>query len=120
MVMLHIKLKGNEAYNNMLANVLPLFTPLTPVVGSKRSFFSESNHVECKIKNEAENTLQAYILHPQPKIGSKGQNIFFSTESHVAYQIKGKKCRTLCKADFMHTPDLGKRSDIEIVQISIF
>ena len=28
-------MKGNEAYNNMLANVLPLHTPLTPQVGSK-------------------------------------------------------------------------------------
>ena len=65
MVMLHIKLKGNEAYNNMLANVLPLHTPLTPGVGSKGQFFffSESNHIACKINgNEAENTLQAYIL----------------------------------------------------------
>ena len=27
--MLHIKLKGNEAYNIMLANILPLHTPLS-------------------------------------------------------------------------------------------
>ena len=123
MVMLHNKLKGNEAYNNMLANVLPLFTPLTPVVGSKRSFFLKVIMLNVKLRMKQRTHCKHIFcpfVHPQPKIGSKGQNIFFSTESHVAYQIKGKKCRTLCKADFMHTPDLGKRSDIEIVQISIF
>ena len=30
------KIKGNEAYNNMLTNILPLHTPLTPGVESKR------------------------------------------------------------------------------------
>ena len=28
------------------------------------------------------------------------------TKGHVAFQIKGKKCRTLCKFDLIHTPDL--------------
>ena len=38
-------------------------------------------------------------------------------------KLKRKRCRTLCKFNLMHTPDiLGwvKSSDIEIVQISIF
>ena len=29
------QIKGNEAYNNMLANLLPLHTPLTPGMVSK-------------------------------------------------------------------------------------
>ena len=29
------QIKGNEAYNNILANILLLFLPLTPGVGSK-------------------------------------------------------------------------------------
>ena len=55
-------------------------------------------------------------------MGSKVQT-FFSEEGHAAYKIKGNKYRKLCKIDIMHTPGhLGwvKRSDIEIVQISIF
>ena len=37
-------------------------------------------------------------------------------------KLKDKKCRKLCKFDLMQTPDLlgwVKKSDIEIVQISI-
>ena len=30
---------GNETYNNILANILSLQTPLTPWVGSKAPFF---------------------------------------------------------------------------------
>ena len=33
------QIKGNEAYNNMLANILSLLTPLTPGMGSKGHFF---------------------------------------------------------------------------------
>ena len=33
------QIKENEAYNNMLANILPLYTPLTRGVGSKGHFF---------------------------------------------------------------------------------
>ena len=50
------QIKGNEAYNNMLANILPFHTPLTPGLGSKGQFlfFSESSHVAYQIKgNEA-------------------------------------------------------------------
>ena len=41
------QIKGNEAYNNMLANILILHLPLTPGVGSKGYIdsFSESSHV---------------------------------------------------------------------------
>ena len=33
------QIKGNEAYNNMLANNLHLHKPFTPVKGSKGNFF---------------------------------------------------------------------------------
>ena len=33
------QIKGNETYNNTLANILPLHSPLTPGVGVKRSIF---------------------------------------------------------------------------------
>ena len=34
------QMEGNEAYNNMIANILHLHTPLDPFGGVKRSFFS--------------------------------------------------------------------------------
>ena len=55
-----------------------------------------------------------------------GQKVktFFSECGYVAYQIKGKKYRQRSKNfDLTRTPDLWvvlKRSDIEIVQVSIF
>ena len=48
------QVKGNEAYNNMLANIFPLLWPLG--VGSKVFFFSfyESSHIAYQINgNEA-------------------------------------------------------------------
>ena len=33
------QIKGNEVYNNMPANSLPVHSPLTPGVGSKGHFF---------------------------------------------------------------------------------
>ena len=78
-------------------------------------------HVELN-ENEAKNTMQVNILPfytlTAPRWGQKVKT-FFSGEGHDAYYIKlkGKTCRTLCKFDLMYTPD---RSDIEIVQISIF
>ena len=78
-------------------------------------------HVQLNGEHNASNYSALLYTHG-PQMVSKGQNIF-SEEGHVPYQIKLKTCRTLCKFDFMHTPDiLGwiERSDIEIVQISIF
>ena len=42
------QVKGNEAYNNMLANILLLLITLTPGAGSKGYFvfFSKNKHVE--------------------------------------------------------------------------
>ena len=47
------QIKENEAYNYMLANVLPLHTSLTPG-GSKGLFFffPVSSHVACRIKRD--------------------------------------------------------------------
>ena len=39
------QMKGNEAYNNMLANILPLHTPVTPGVGSKVNFYPPTDKV---------------------------------------------------------------------------
>ena len=48
------QIKRNEAYNNMLANVLPLHTPLTPQVGRKvglKDFFKHG-HVAYQFDGE--------------------------------------------------------------------
>ena len=46
------QIKGNEVYNNMLANVIPSHSPSTPGVESKGQsmFFSESSLVAYEIK----------------------------------------------------------------------
>ena len=89
------------------------YTPLTPGVGSKGHifFFSESSHVACKIKgNEAENTLQANILPfctlTTPDGVKRSKQFFFLKKVMLHIKLKVKKCRTLCKADLMHTPDI--------------
>ena len=64
-VIIAYQVKGNESYNNMLANVLPLH-----------------------------------------QMVSKGQTIFFLKIVMLHIKLKGKTCRTLCKFDLMHTPDL--------------
>ena len=76
-------------------------------------------------ENEAENTLQAnslpFYTPMTPRWGQKVNSFFFLKKVHI--KLKGKKCRTLCKFEIMHTPDLYgwvKTSDIEIVQKSIF
>ena len=81
-------------------------------------------HVEFK-ENEAENTMQANILPLYtPTAPRWGQKVnFFSEVGHLQIKLTVKTCRTLCKFDLRHTPDIFgwiKRSDIEIVQVSIF
>ena len=63
------------------------------------------------------NILPFYI--PTAPRWVKRSKHFFSEVGHDAYYIKlkGKTCRRLCKFHLMQTPD---RSDIEVVQISIF
>ena len=64
--MLHIQLKGYEAYNNMLANVLPLHTPLISEVRSKCHFFSFLKVVmfHVKLKVIKQRTQCKQIVHP--------------------------------------------------------
>ena len=52
MVMLHIKIKADDAGSNMVANILLTDTPLTQGVGSKGQtiYLSESGHVAYQIK----------------------------------------------------------------------
>ena len=51
-VMLHIRIKADDAGSNMVANILPTDTPLTQGLGSKGQTisFSESSHVAYPIK----------------------------------------------------------------------
>ena len=83
------QIKENEAYNYMLANVLPLHTSLTPG-RSKGHFFLNvvMVHVELNMNvelnvNEAENTndnaskYSTLLYTHSPQMGSKGQNNFF-------------------------------------------
>ena len=54
MVMLHYLIKGNEVYNNLLANILHFTHTLDPGMGSKGVFFSEGRHGAYQINgNEA-------------------------------------------------------------------
>ena len=72
------QIKGNEAYNSMLANI-SLKCTLDPRVGSKDIFsFYESSHVAYQINgDEVENTMQA--KHPPfhtPGWGQKVKHFF--------------------------------------------
>ena len=74
------QIKGNEAYNYMLANDKPLDRSLTPG-GSKVIFFLFCKlHVELN-GNEAENTMQANTLPfktpTAPRWDKKVKTIFF-------------------------------------------
>ena len=58
------------------------------------------------------------LLYTHDLIPRWGQKNLKKVMLHI--KLKEKQCRTLCKFDLMHTPDLlgcVKRSDIEIVQI---
>ena len=64
-----LQIQGNEAYNNMLANILPLHIPSIPVVGEvKGHFFSFLKAVMLYPINgiEAENIMQANIQKVKP------------------------------------------------------
>ena len=111
------QIKGNEAYNNMLANNLFLILPLNPWIWVKRliCFFSEVVMLHILLIGMKHRTTckQMFCLftQPRPLYGVKRSNIFCE-EGYVAIKM----------FDLMHTPDLLgwiKRSDIEIVQISI-
>ena len=53
-------------------------------------YFLEYGHVAYQIKeNDTCSNMVPYSLPADTLVGSKGQNIFFSESSRVAYQIKG-------------------------------
>ena len=65
MVMLHIKLKADNAGSNMVANILHTDTPATQGVGSKGQtiYFPESSHAAYQIKaDDAGSNMVANIL----------------------------------------------------------
>ena len=80
----------------MLANTLPLHTPLAPGLESKCHFFySESSHVANQINgNEAEITMQANILpfykHSTPGWDQEVKTIFLKAMLNII--LKVKKC----------------------------
>ena len=116
------QIKGKEVYNIMQANILPLHT-FDHLGGVKGSFFvfSESSHDANQI-NESNFSVVLHTLDHWR--GSKGQSIFFLKMVMLHIKLKGKKCRIASKMfELIHTPGLLgwiKRSDIKIVQISIF
>ena len=79
----------------MVANILPIDTPSTQGVGSKRQTisFSESSHVAYQVKaDDAGSNMVANILPTDTPstqgVGSKRQTVSLTESSHVAYQIK--------------------------------
>ena len=93
------QIKGNEAYNNMLANILPLHTPW---VGSKcqNNVFLKVVMLHTKLTGMKHRTQCKQIIcpftHPRPWMRSK-QETFFLKVVMLHTKLKGKKCRTLCK-----------------------
>ena len=124
MVLLHIKGNKTYLYNNVQANILPLRTLLTPVVGSKGQniIFSESGHVAYQIKgNNAYNNMQgkSLPLHTSwtPGLVSKGH--FFLKVVMMHIELKRMKCTITFKAivcPYTHPQPLGlvKRSNIKM------
>ena len=121
----------NEAYKKHAGKYFALTQTLTPGVGSKdRLFFLSWKLSRCIISNLWEWSIEhhaskysALSTTPTPGLGQKVKTFFSPKVVMLHIKLKGKKCRTLCKFDLMHIPDLlgwVKTFDIEIVQISIF
>ena len=89
MVILHIKLKGMNSNSNIKANIVPLYIPLAPGVGSKGKniFFSESGHVDIKLNGIKHKTTCKQRFCPYTQMGW-GQKIktFFYKGGNVVYQ----------------------------------
>ena len=78
------QIKADDAGNNMVANILPTYTPLTQGLGSKGQtiYFSESSHVAYQIKaDDAGSNMVANILPTDTPstqgVGVKGSNYIF-------------------------------------------
>ena len=92
------QLKGNEAYNNMLANILPSHTPFS----GKRIFFSFLKVVilyiklmRMKHKTQCKQIF-CFLLTVDTLMGSKD---FFMKKVMLNIKLQGKKSRTLCKSN---------------------
>ena len=98
------QIKGNEAYNNMLANILLLHLVSIYNIflgGVKRLicfFFLEVVMLHIKLIRMKHKTpcMQLFSLftHPRPLYGIKKSKDFFSEEDYVAYHMQ-LKCLTL-------------------------
>ena len=100
----------------MLANILPLHTPLTPGVWSKCHFFPKVVMLHVKLRGLKQRTQCKQIfcpfIHPQPADWVKRSKHFFLKKVILHIKLKGKKSRTLCKFDLMHTPDLFRQGTL--------
>ena len=97
MVILHIKFIGTTKCSNMVANILPAYSPPDPS-GQKVKIllFSEQCHVAYQIKGNQEcSNIVANILYAHPLhtlgMGSISQKSTFSEHGHIAYQFKGNQ-----------------------------
>ena len=89
------QIKGNEAYINMLANILSLHTPLTTGVVSEGQFISFPKVVVLHIRlmgiKQITQCMQIFCPFMPPRSLDEAKSFWvFSEEGHVAYQIKRK------------------------------
>ena len=97
--------KGNEAYNNMLANILPLHLLLTPGVRSKGHFFLKvvMLHIKTGMKHSIPcKQMLCPFTHPRLLDGIKTR---FPEEGYLAYERSVEHCATKM-FELMHTFDL--------------
>ena len=102
-----VRIKGNEAYNNMLSTSLPFHIPLTPGWSQKVICVSFLKVVmlHIKIMGMKQRTQWKQIVcpftHPRPlDVVKTSKSCCFFYKGHVAYQttsnIMRVKCLTLC------------------------
>ena len=122
------KTQTDDALSNMVANILPTDTPLTPGVGSKCHTICflkvVTLHITLKGNGIEYNECKYSVLIHTLGWGRKVIFVSFLKVVVLHIKLKRKKSRPTCKLniDFTHTPDLWglvERSDIDIVQISI-
>ena len=97
------QIKGNEAYNNMLANILPLHIPLTLGVGSKGHSFSFLKvvmlHIKLRGMKHRTSCKQIFCHFTHPRV--RRSKHFFSKEGHVAYQITRKEVKNIMQVKYL-------------------
>ena len=79
----------NDACSNMVANILPVDTPMAPRAGSKGLCLKVAMlHIKGMEKRVPCKHILCPYTHPRPP--GLGQNVRKNSErNHVAYQIKG-------------------------------